>query len=136
LFKFFSAYLYARPLSSEEVGKIYTTEAIQSRLKYLAKALGCADASLKLPQSVLTNSIDKPLPILARNCLDKDHPNLWYEEVVPYTSIFTFFVLVPEDKERESFFKKLKDCIEGKPVQIGAHASIGRGYCTIEEIPA
>jgi CRISPR-associated protein Cmr4 len=73
-----------------------------------------------------------PFPVLARNQLDKGiSKNLWYEEIVPHTSRFYFFVLIPDDGEHYSSFKA---AITGNVVQIGGNASIGEGYCRIEEV--
>ncbi len=66
------------------------------------------------------------LPVMARNCLDEDRKNLWYEEVVPHESIFYFPVLGGEDDIRE-----LSACINGKIVQFGGNASIGYGLCKV-----
>ena len=73
------------------------------------------------------------LPSLARNCLDEKgiSQNLWYEEFVPYTSRFYFFVLAPEgDKNFDAF----KAALEGSAVQFGGNASVGYGYCRVKEV--
>ena len=70
---------------------------------------------------------DLPLPVLARNCLDNGKSvNLWYEEVVPYNSIFYFTILGPENLVNE-----LKGMIENQIVQFGSGASIGYGLCEL-----
>lgn len=74
------------------------------------------------------------LPVLARNKLDDGKSvNLWYEEVVPHKSIFSFAVLA-EDGDKtllDTFVSKVK----GQIVQFGGNASIGYGLCkvTVEE---
>ena len=52
--------------------------------------------------------------------------NLWYEEVVPYNSIFYFTILGPENLVNE-----LKGMIENQIVQFGSGASIGYGLCEL-----
>jgi CRISPR-associated protein Cmr4 len=78
---------------------------------------------------VTDNLRDYDLPVRARNALDKNgqRRNLWYEEVVPHKSIFYFAVITP-DNTCDLEFKKY--C----PVQFGGNASVGNGYCTIEEV--
>ncbi|OUP50174.1 type III-B CRISPR module RAMP protein Cmr4 [Lachnoclostridium sp. An181] len=71
------------------------------------------------------NSID--LPVMARNKLENGKSvNLWYEEVVPHGSIFTFAVISDQDS-----LEKLKKGIDGKVVQFGGNASIGYGFCKV-----
>lgn len=72
----------------------------------------------------------KNLPVIARNVLDNGvSKNLWYEEVVPRESRFVFFV-AKDDKYANDFDYK----IAKSPIQIGANASIGYGYCSITKI--
>lgn len=66
------------------------------------------------------------LPIIARNYLENGiSQNLWYEEFVPHGSVFYMMILTPE-----------KDCALdfSQPIQIGGNASVGYGFCKIEEI--
>ena len=60
------------------------------------------------------------LPIIARNALGAN-TNLWYEQVVPSETIFYAIIQEPNST--------LKDCMDGKIIQIGANATIGYGYC-------
>jgi CRISPR-associated protein Cmr4 len=60
------------------------------------------------------------LPIIARNALGVN-TNLWYEQVVPSETIFYAIIQEPNST--------LKDCMNGKIIQIGANATIGYGYC-------
>ena len=53
--------------------------------------------------------------------------NLWYEEVVPHHSIFTFYVLA-DSEERLSCFSNY---ILNRVVQFGGGATIGYGFCKI-----
>lgn len=73
----------------------------------------------------------KYLPIIARNCLDNGmSTNLWYEEVLPAQSILIFFVSYDDEDNIERFDQILCN----KPVQIGANASIGYGFCNITRL--
>lgn len=67
------------------------------------------------------------LPIVARNNLS-DNRNLWYEELVPRQSEFWFFHISPN-------INVVDDIINNQiPVQIGANASVGDGYCIINTL--
>lgn len=67
------------------------------------------------------------LPVIARNNLENGiSKNLWYEEVVPSDSRFTFMVIGPDD-----LMKILNQKITETTVQIGANASVGYGFCKI-----
>lgn len=67
------------------------------------------------------------LPVMARNKLDNGiSKNLWYEQVVPHESLFSFAVL--GTKENLDIFKK---AVDGKVVQFGGNASIGYGLCKV-----
>ena len=71
---------------------------------------------------------DFNLPLIARNKLeDGRSENLWHEQVVPRETKFYFFVLKPTDSNHNLLFSS------GEPVQIGANASIGYGFCHINE---
>jgi len=76
----------------------------------------------------ITNSLsDFSLPVVARNVLeDGKSKNIWYEEIVPYKSVFCFVVMAPE--ATELIFE------DGVPVQFGGNASIGQGYTKITEL--
>lgn len=68
------------------------------------------------------------LPVMARNKLENGKSkNLWYEELVPHHSLFTFAVLAEDcDKELLNQFCVL---IDGKLLQFGGDATIGYGIC-------
>lgn len=71
------------------------------------------------------------LPVLARNKLENGSSmHLWYEEVVPYNSIFIFVVLTNE----ESILRDFSSCIDNKVIQFGGNASIGYGLCKVSVI--
>ena len=69
---------------------------------------------------------DFNLPLIARNYLKNGKSeNLWHEQVVPRESRFYFLVLKPADYKNGLEFK------DDEPIQIGANASIGYGFCLI-----
>ena len=70
---------------------------------------------------------DDALPIIARNCLDNgESVNLWYEQVLPSRSVFATMIMTPNGE--------LDEALNGKIVQIGAHATIGYGYCKMVKL--
>ncbi len=69
------------------------------------------------------------LPVIARNCLENGQStNLWYEEIVPRESRFLTVIL--SDGKSDSNFAKITE----KPVQIGANATIGYGFCDVKPL--
>ena len=75
----------------------------------------------------------KHLPVIARNQLENgESKNLWYEEVVPRESRFVFFVSVPDGNNH---YDKFIDLLTNNTIQIGANASIGYGYVSIDKLP-
>lgn len=71
------------------------------------------------------------LPIVARNQLEDGlSNNLWYEEIVPHESIFYFAVMYPDNNDS---FKKFDEELRSNIIRFGGGASIGYGYCKIEE---
>ena len=69
---------------------------------------------------------DDNLPIIARNCLDNgESVNLWYEQVVPSKSVFATMIMTPNGE---------LDLLNNQIVQIGAHASIGYGFCKMVKL--
>jgi CRISPR-associated protein Cmr4 len=73
--------------------------------------------------------LEYPLPVIARNVLDEKgiSENVWFEEVVPYKSIFYFVVMSPDED-------KSLGALNNEVVQFGANASIGYGYAKITEV--
>lgn len=68
------------------------------------------------------------LPVLARNkSSNGENKNLWYEEAVPYESIFYFGVIANAPDLLDSFITG----IQNKIVQFGKSASIGYGLCRL-----
>lgn len=75
---------------------------------------------------------DLPLPVLARNQLDDGiSKNLWYEQIVPHKSVFTFAVSSDDVDALNAFAKILA---EQPYVQFGGNATIGYGLCKVERI--
>jgi CRISPR-associated protein Cmr4 len=80
------------------------------------------------------------LPVLARNYLeDGVSKNLWYEEVVPKKSTFTFIIGKPENIDSKDYEQKIKGfenrfSKDGSKLQIGANKSIGYGYCKVAKV--
>ncbi len=72
------------------------------------------------------------LPVIARNNLENGRSvNLWYEEVAPRQTRFSFFVRHPAADT--SFEQTLAGA--GGRVQVGANATIGYGQCTLSKLP-
>ena len=68
------------------------------------------------------------LPVVARNKLDNGKSeNLWYEEVVPHHSIFTFYALADDEERMGCFTNYILDHV----VQFGGGATVGYGFCKI-----
>lgn len=68
------------------------------------------------------------LPVVARNKLDNGiSVNLWYEEVVPHHSIFTFYALADDEESLRVFSNVVLD----KVVQFGGGATVGYGFCKV-----
>lgn len=94
-------------------------------IKNMIKLNGVAE-----PVAVLSDEDMKKisLPVMARNCLENGlSTNLWYEEVVPYKSVFAFTVLSDSDED----INKFKASVDGKVIQFGGEASIGYGFCKV-----
>ena len=112
-------------LSSEEYEnkKQLFDDMIKDNLKYLKN-------DLVIIRDDVFMEICENLPVVARNRLDKNK-NLWYEELVPRQSEFYFFY-VGEKTNQEAILNEIIDkSKKGMPVQIGANASVGYGYCKI-----
>lgn len=155
--KIFSADLVAMPARASEGEKPYymvTGESALERYKYIRKEFlkdqtGTLDAEkpdasvegIRITKTVKLNGVDEPvavlsdedmkkmdLPVMARNCLENGiSTNLWYEEVVPYKSIFAFTVLSDTKEDLDAF----KASVDGKVIQFGGEASIGYGFCKV-----
>ena len=74
---------------------------------------------------------DYNLPVIARNHLeDGTSTNLWYEQVLPRATKMIFPVVYND----EELFEIFKEAITSYPIQIGANASVGYGFCKIDFI--
>lgn len=71
---------------------------------------------------------DEHLPVIARNCLDSKNPNLWYEQVLPRFSVLYFPLIATEE-----YFEGFENAVTNTLVQIGANATIGYGFCKLED---
>lgn len=70
---------------------------------------------------------DENLPIIARNNLENGiSQNLWYEQILPRQTRFATVILAPTDDPYQNVFA---NHLQAQPVQIGANASIGYGFC-------
>lgn len=93
----------------------------------------CASNDFLLIRDDIFMEICENLPVVARNRIGKKK-NLWYEELVPRKAEFYFFYVgtpYGESKTMEILVTKSKN---GLPVQIGANATVGYGYCKIDKI--
>jgi len=69
---------------------------------------------------------DYALPMIARNYLETGiSQNVWYEEFVPHSSIFYTVIMTPG---------KTCDLDFSAVIQFGGNASVGYGYCHMEEV--
>lgn len=74
---------------------------------------------------------DINLPVVARNKLDNGKSvNLFYEEVVPYNTIF----MLPILSEDKVLLDKFVELVRNKVVQFGGNASIGYGLCYVSVV--
>lgn len=157
--KFYQADLLARPARASKGGKSYymvtSDAAIEQHIQKMKifadtninavpkncdevgvegitaeKEIELLNESFKMIEDVELR--DMPLPVLARNQLeDGISKNLWYEEVVPHKSIFTFAV----SSESVGILNDFVKVINGiSYIQFGGNASIGYGLCKVEEI--
>lgn len=76
--------------------------------------------------------------VIARNVLKGDSKtsnNLWYEEALPAESVLTGLVMAQQvDKsglKPADVLVKVGELIGDKPVQLGGHATVGRGLCRL-----
>lgn len=70
------------------------------------------------------------LPIIARNCLEREHKNLWYEQVLPRFTQMYFIILADDNSDLSEFTTALSSQL----LQIGANASVGYGFCQINQV--
>lgn len=78
---------------------------------------------------------DEHLPIIARNNLnDGQSANLWYEQVLPRYSRLYFPIIHACPEQQSELIKKFEKQLTGNYLQLGANASIGYGFCNIQEL--
>jgi CRISPR-associated protein Cmr4 len=78
---------------------------------------------------------DYNLPIVARNQLENgESQNLFYEQIIPRQS--KFFFVTNSLKDSVDFEHFLSKHVKDMPVQIGANASIGYGFCHVLPLSA
>lgn len=77
---------------------------------------------------------DDHLPVLARNCLEENNRNLWYEQVLPRFSRLYFLMVDTAEKDESADVKCFIEAITAHAVQIGANASVGYGFCKIRRV--
>lgn len=142
------AVAHLRSIIGEEAKVVHFGEGEAQLEEWDIKASGFKNniaLPAKLPTKLLGNDIavakdevfaelvsDYCLPVLARNCLENGRStNLWYEQLLPRETKLFFAVLYPKgDANFDSFAKTIKAHL----VQIGANASVGYGFCKIEQI--
>ncbi|MCB0526216.1 MAG: type III-B CRISPR module RAMP protein Cmr4 [Saprospiraceae bacterium] len=117
-------------LEDQKFGEIEVIDPKTSGLDKVAKLLG--DYAIVVPDKTLEQLSDNHhLPVIARNHLENGQStNLWYEQVLPRQTRLWFAVMNPEILKEATDFKD-RLCTKGM-VQIGANASVGYGYCTVE----
>ena len=117
--------LFGLPYSAEKTTRAGTRQAEGFQLKELVTVLG--KEVYLLPDEEFRKI---SLPVLARNKLDNGKSvNLWYEEVVPHKSLFTFAVLA-EDADGD-LLKEFVAVVNNQIIQFGGSASIGYGLCKV-----
>ena len=67
------------------------------------------------------------LPVRARNNLNKKARNLWYEEHVPYNSIFYTMMMETGETNSKEALTQLSEKIHNQKIQVGANATVGFG---------
>ena len=140
---FFDANLLAYPIPDDkELYKMITCDSVLMHFCNRLKTFGFEINIEKLKKEIMNacggrqlhsqtfsdfneKTSDYELPIIARNCLDKNG-NLWYEQVLPRETILGTFIL--------SESTVLPDSMNGKLIQVGANATIGYGYCKFIQI--
>ena len=101
-----------------------------NKYKNLIEILNVEPEEFVLVRDDVFKEISDSLPVIARNRLD-DQKNLWYEEVVPRQT--DFFFLHMTSVEQDDLIESISENSKKTPVQIGANASIGYGFCCFEK---
>lgn len=103
-------------------------------IKEIKKNLNLELSNFVIIRDDIFMDICNNLPVVARNRIENGK-NLWYEELVPRQSEFYFFYLGnTADNEKKIMEAIVDNSTSIMPIQIGANASVGYGYCKIEKI--
>jgi len=148
-YKFLQGDLASIPVPQEDV--LFKLKTSQGLINHCAQNLDFLQLNLKTPPNgeIFGNGCktiddtefielisDYKLPVIARNKLiDGKSDNLWYEQVLPRETRLYFVVLYPDytdNTEQKQYLEIFIELIEKYPVQIGANASVGYGYCEIK----
>lgn len=73
------------------------------------------------------------LPVRARNNLNENTRNLWYEEHVPYNSIFYTMMMETGEDQSDKALENLKTMIDDQMIQVGANATVGFGLVKFKQ---
>lgn len=104
----------------------------ESDFSFMQKFLG-SDGALLSDDYFDRICSDTHLPVIPRNSLENGKSkNLWYEQIVPRQSRFFFFVFAPANPTNH--WDKFVETIQQNLIQIGANASIGYGFSSIEKM--
>ncbi|HFU4500919.1 TPA: type III-B CRISPR module RAMP protein Cmr4 [Streptococcus suis] len=116
-----------------EVSKKLEDAPFNELITLLKKALGEQYKTLILLDEQDFN--ESGLPVRARNKVKKredKNSNLWYEEHVPYKSVFYTMVLETGEKDSAQALAQLTDLLDTHSlVQIGANATVGFGLMSL-----
>lgn len=122
-----------KDISVEGYNLEYCKEDVNKAIDLLLNIFEKFNLKNGVPIVILKPEIFKEidLPIVARNQLEDGlSNNLWYEEIVPHESIFYFAIMYPDNNDS---FKKFDEELRSNIIRFGGGASIGYGYCKIEE---
>jgi CRISPR-associated protein Cmr4 len=111
---------------------VHTPSVFETHKADLEKLLGKPFAIVS-DETLRELSDNLSLPVIARNCLENGQStNLWYEQILPRQTKFSFIVLKPDvlDATIDTFFETT---LQASPIQIGANASIGYGLSHFEK---
>jgi CRISPR-associated protein Cmr4 len=108
------------PIRVEDEATLMMPPQLEAQIRKLSGVIGTNVALVK-------NFEDYPLPVLARNQLEKgESKNLWYEQVVPHDSVFFELILTPDNNMELELEKNI--------IQFGGNASIGCGFVQITKL--
>lgn len=116
-----------------KVSKVLEDDRFTEIISLFKKALGEQYKTVILLDENDFN--DSSLPVRARNKVKKhkdQNSNLWYEEHVPYKSVFYTMVLETGEKDSALALSQLTQLLENHQlVQIGANATVGFGLVSM-----